>query len=152
MFSISSALKVGTLALAAFLCFPGIVAARGVSPYLPLHMSPEIERQIEQVLLFAGQPIVRRPIPAAMVLDALPAACEVDEALCGRVRKYLSAYMGRYAVTHASIEAAATEDSGRTLPNSRGMSARGRVDSFGRRSLPAVRLCPVAARRRCLSG
>ena len=58
MFSIGSARKVGTLVLAAFLCFPEIVAARGVSPYLPLHMSPEIERQIEQVLLFAGQPVV----------------------------------------------------------------------------------------------
>ena len=124
MFSISSALKVGTLALATLLCFPGLAAARGVSPYLPLHMSPEIERQIEQVMLFAGQPIVRRPIPAATVLDALPVACEVDEALCRRVRKYLSAYMGRYAVTHASIEVAATEDSGRTLPNSRGMSTQ----------------------------
>lgn len=124
MFSIGNALKAGTLALAALLCFPGLAAARGVSPYLPLHMSPEIERQIEQVLLLAGQPIVRRPIPAAMVLDALPAACEVDEALCGRVRNYLGAYMGRYAVTHASVEAAATEDSGRTLPNSRGMSAQ----------------------------
>src|SRR5687768_8880785 len=121
MFSIGSARKAGTLVLAAFLCWPGIAAARGVSPYLPLQMSPEIERQIDQVLLYAGRPIVRRPIPAALVLDALPAACEVDEALCGRVRKYLSAYMGRYAVTHAGVEVAATEDSGRTLPNSRGM-------------------------------
>ena len=124
MFSIGSARKAGTLVLAAFLCWPGIAAARGVSPYLPLQMSPEIERQIDQVLLYAGRPIVRRPIPAALVLDALPAACEVDEALCGRVRKYLSAYMGRYAVTHAGIEVAATEDSGRTLPNSRGMLAQ----------------------------
>ena len=124
MFGIGSAFKVGALSLAALICFPGIVAARGVSPYLPLNMSPEIERQIEQVLIFAGQPVVRRPIPAAMVLDALPAACEVDEALCRRVRNYLNAYMGRYAVTHASIEAAATEDSGRTRPNSRGMSAQ----------------------------
>lgn len=123
MFGIGSAFKVGALSLAALICFPGIVAARGVSPYLPLNMSPEIERQIEQVLIFAGQPVVRRPIPAAMVLDALPAACEVDEALCRRVRNYLNAYMGRYAVTHASIEAAATEDSGRTRPNSRGMSS-----------------------------
>jgi hypothetical protein len=124
MFRIDSTLRTGTLVLAALLCLPGIAAARGVSPYLPLQMSPEIERQIEQVLLYAGRPIVRRPIPAAMVLDALPAACEVDEALCGRVRKYLSAYMGRYAVTHAGVEAAATEDSGRTLPNSRGMLAQ----------------------------
>jgi hypothetical protein len=124
MFGIGSAFKNGTLLLAALVCFPGIVTARGVSPYLPLNMSPEIERQIEQVLIFAGQPLGRRPIPAAMVLDALPAACEVDEALCRRVRKYLDAYMGRYAVTHASIEAAATQESDRTLPNSRGMSSR----------------------------
>lgn len=73
MFSIGSARKAGTLVLAAFLCWPGIAAARGVSPYLPLQMSPEIERQIDQVLLYAGRPIVRRPIPAALVLDAMPA-------------------------------------------------------------------------------
>src|SRR5688572_5759529 len=123
MFGIGSALRAGTLVLAALVCFPAIVAARGVSPYLPLQMSPEIERQIDQVMLYAGRPIVRRPIPAAAVLDALPEACKVDEALCRRVRRYLNAYMARYAVSHASIEGAATQDSGRTRPNSRGMSA-----------------------------
>lgn len=115
-------LKAGTLVLAAALCVPGLAAARGVSPYLPLNMSAEIERQIDQVLLFAGRPIVRRPIPAATVLEALPDACKVDEVLCTRVRRYLSAYMGTYGVTHASIEGASTKDSGRTIPNARGMS------------------------------
>jgi hypothetical protein len=109
--------------LATALCFPQLVAARGVSPYLPLNMSPEIERQIDQVLLFAGRPVVRRPIAAATVLEALPDACKVDEVLCNRVRRYLRAYMGHYGVTNASIEAAATKDSDRTLPNQRGMSA-----------------------------
>ncbi len=118
----SSALRAGTLVLPALLCFSGLASARGVSPYLPLHMSPEIERQIEQVMLLAGRPIVRRPLAAATVLDALPDACKVDEVLCQRVRTYLKAYMARYGVTHASIEAAATEDSDRTLPNRRGMS------------------------------
>lgn len=115
--------RIGTVLLAAALGFPGVVAARGVSPYLPLNLSPEIERQIEQVLILAGRPIVRRPIAAATVLDALPDACKVDEALCTRVRKYLNAYMAPYGVTDASIEAAATENSERTLPNRRGMSA-----------------------------
>ncbi|HEV8332282.1 MAG TPA: capsule assembly Wzi family protein [Steroidobacteraceae bacterium] len=114
--------RAGILLLATALGFPGLAAARGVSPYLPLNMSPEIERQIEQVLLFAGRPIVRRPIAAATVLDALPDACKVDEALCNRVRRYLNRYMDHYGVTHASIEAAATEDSDRTRPNSWGMS------------------------------
>jgi len=52
--------------------------ARGVSPYLPMQMSPQIERQIEKVLILAGKPVMRRPIAAATVLDALPRACEVD--------------------------------------------------------------------------
>jgi hypothetical protein len=110
------------LVLATALSFPGLAAARGVSPYLPQNMSPEIEREIDQVLLFAGRPIVRRPIAAATVLDALPDACKVDEVLCNRVRRYLNRYMKRYAVTDASIEAAATEDSSRTRPNRHGMS------------------------------
>jgi hypothetical protein len=114
----------GILMLATALCLPGLAAARGVSPYLPLSMSPEMERQIDQVMLFAGRPIVRRPIAAATVLEALPDACKVDEVLCNRVRGYLRRYMARYAVTDASIEAAATEDSDRTLPNRRGMSAQ----------------------------
>jgi hypothetical protein len=114
--------RAGIALLATALGFSGPAAARGVSPYLPLNMSPEIERQIDQVLLFAGHPIVRRPIAAATVLEALPDACKVDEALCNRVRRYLNRYMDHYGVTHASIEAAATEDSERTRPNSRGMS------------------------------
>ena len=112
----------GALVLAAALGFPGLAAARGVRPYLPLNLSPEIERQIDQVLIYAGRPIVRRPIAAATVLDALPDACKVDQVLCNRVRRYLQAYMTRYGVTDASIAASATEDSERTLPNSRGMS------------------------------
>jgi hypothetical protein len=111
------------LMLATALCFPELGAARGVSPYLPLNMSPEIERQIEQVLIYAGRPVVRRPIAAATVLDALPDACKVDQVLCNRVRRYLQAYMTRYGVTDASIEAAATKNSDRTRPNSRGMSS-----------------------------
>lgn len=97
--------------------------ARGVSPYLPLHMSPEIERQIERLMVLAGRPVMKRPIPAAEVLDALPAACQVDPVLCKAVRRYLDVYMDKYAVTHLSAEAAAARESTKTLPNSRGMSA-----------------------------
>lgn len=114
--------RAGIVLLATALGVPGLAAARGVSPYLPLNMSPEMERQIDQVLLFAGRPIMRRPIAAATVLEALPDACKVDEALCNRVRRYLNSYMDRFGVTHASIEAAATEDSDRTRPNRWGMS------------------------------
>src|SRR5207253_9699093 len=72
---------------------PGEAGARGVRPYLPLNLDPQIERQVERVLILADKPVMRRPIPAAVVLDALPRACEVDPALCERVRRVLANYM-----------------------------------------------------------
>src|SRR5690606_17589873 len=106
--------------VAALLC-GGSAAARGVSPYLPLSMSPEIERQIERVLILADQPILSRPIAAATVLDALPAACERDAALCEQVRRYLGSYMRAFNITHASLSAAAAPNESIALPNRHGM-------------------------------
>lgn len=99
-------------------------AARGVSPYLPLNLSPDIERQIERVLTLAGKPVMRRPIAAATVLDALPQACELDRAACETVRRYLRRYMRNYAVTSARLEGAlAMGDSDSVLPNQHGERA-----------------------------
>lgn len=100
---------------------PGVSWARGPSPYLPLDLAPAIERQIERVLMLAGKPVVRRPIAAAIVLDALPTACERDRALCEEVRRYLDRYMKKSGVTHARVEGAiASGDSTATLPNRHG--------------------------------
>jgi hypothetical protein len=95
--------------------------ARGPSPYLPLDIAPAMERKIERVLVLAGKPVMRRPIAAAIVLDALPTACERDRALCEEVRRYLDRYMNRFGVAHARIEGTITSgDSDATLPNSHG--------------------------------
>ena len=81
---------IGLLGLA-----PAVSWARGPSPYLPLDLAPSLERQIERVLMLAGKPVMRRPIAAAIVLDALPTACERDRAVCEEVRRYLDRYMNR---------------------------------------------------------
>ena len=102
-----------------------LAQARGVSPYLPLNMSPRMERQIERVLILADKPIMSRPIAAATVLDALPAACRVDKELCSNVRAYLARYTRRFNVDHASVEGASTkdDDAPHTLPNRYGMQS-----------------------------
>ena len=79
-------------------------------------MSPEIERQIERVLILADKPITSRPIAAATVLDALPAACRIDAVLCARVRRYLDGYMRKAGVVHASAEVAAHDGAVTPLP------------------------------------
>jgi len=98
-------------------------SARGVSPYLPLNLEPEMEAQIERVLILAERPVMSRPIAAATVLDALPKASKIDPALCERVRRYLERYEHNWGITHASVEGAAGSGRGASTvaPNRYGM-------------------------------
>jgi hypothetical protein len=102
--------------------------ASGASPYLPLNLSPEIERQVERVLVLGGRPLLTRPVPIATVLEALPAACRRDAALCRRVRRYLDRYFGDAGITEASVEVAAASHSTTTQPNARGERLDSPVD------------------------
>ncbi len=97
--------------------------ARGVSPYLPLQQTPEIERAIERLLILADKPIMKRPIAAATVFDALPKACERDEALCDQVKRYLATYMRTAGITDASLAAGAGSGAATALPNRHGMDS-----------------------------
>jgi hypothetical protein len=96
---------------------------RGVTPYLPLNLEPEIESQIERVLILADMPVMTRPIAAATVLDALPKASKIDPVLCRQVERYLSRLMHKEGIAHASIEGATSAGSGKetVAPNRYGM-------------------------------
>jgi hypothetical protein len=97
--------------------------ARGVSPYLPLEQSPEIERAVERLLILADVPILKRPIAAATVLDALDKGCERDALLCEQVKRYLAGYMGTTGVEHASLSAAVSGGAVTAMPNRHGMDS-----------------------------
>jgi hypothetical protein len=117
---LACACGIGLLALA-----PGLAsaAATGVSPYLPLDMSPDIARRIERVLILADKPVMRRPIAAATVLYALPKACAIDRELCREVTTYLSRYMADSSVTDLRVEAALSSGDGRkVVPNAYGLT------------------------------
>ena len=100
-------------------------AARGVTPYLPLNLDPDVESAIERVLILGDEPVMSRPIPAALVLEALPKACKVDRPLCELVRHYLARYMHGSGVEFFSASLAdTTGGSNITLPNQHGMKAQ----------------------------
>ena len=111
-----------TLAFAAVTA-AGASQAAGLSPYLPLNLSPEIEWQVERLLVLADEPVLTRPIRAATVMRALDKGCTSDPALCQRVRRYLARYMNGAGLTHASAEIAAAKDADVTLANARGAKA-----------------------------
>jgi Capsule assembly protein Wzi len=105
-----------------FLAASSAVTAAGVTAYLPMNLEPEIERQIERVLILADEPILKRPFSVELVKLALPQACQVDRPLCARVGRYLERYSRDYAVTHASATGSATHaKDGVVLPNQHGM-------------------------------
>jgi hypothetical protein len=96
----------------------GPLHARGVSPYLPLNLAPELEREVERVLILGDRPVMTRPIPAALVLEALPKACAIDPALCRRVRRALKIYMQDSALEFGNVEGSAVNgDSKMVMPN-----------------------------------
>jgi hypothetical protein len=96
--------------------------AGGVTAYLPINLEPEIERQIERVLILADEPILKRPFAVELVKLALPQACLVDKPLCTRVGRYLERYSRDYAVSHASATGAiAHAKDGVVSPNQHGM-------------------------------
>jgi hypothetical protein len=96
--------------------------AGGVSAYLPLNLEPEMERQIERVLILADEPILKRPIPVELVRLALPQACRVDKPLCDKVGRYLERYSRDYALTHASATGSASSGANVIIPNEYGLS------------------------------
>jgi len=116
--------KVGRVAPWLLLVFQAQAFGRGVTPYLPLNLEPEIESQIERVLILGNQPVLTRPIAAATVIKALPKACKIDAALCERVERYLARYTHNSSLTHASIEGAHGTGVNDTLPNSYGMGSK----------------------------
>src|SRR5438105_6159000 len=114
----------GLLLLALLAALQPHAYARGVTPYLPLNLDPEVEREVERVLILGGKPVMTRPIPAAVVLDALPKACEVDAVLCGRVRRALKQYMQDTAVEFTSVAGAITNGAKTVMPNQLGETAQ----------------------------
>jgi Capsule assembly protein Wzi len=92
-----------------------------LSAYLPLNLEPEMERQIERVLILGDEPILKRPIPVQLVEAALPEAAKIDPALAAKVRRYLERYDRDYALTHASLTGAADHGAHVTVPNEYGL-------------------------------
>jgi len=103
--------------------------ARGVSPYLPVDISPEIERKIERVLILADQPTLKRPFAAATVIDALPRACEVDTLLCEDVRRYLTSLTRSAGITYATLTASESSGAATAVPTSHGRSSESNYDA-----------------------
>ena len=102
----------------------GVAFGRGVTPYLPLNLEPEIEADIERVLILADKPVLTRPIPAVMVLDALPKSCAVETPTCKRVRRFLARFMHDAGISYASAQGSVSSGANNVIPNQHGLDTQ----------------------------
>ncbi|MBN1625780.1 MAG: hypothetical protein JW944_04585 [Deltaproteobacteria bacterium] len=70
------------------------------SPYLPLKISPEIERQTKRVLILDGRAVMGWPIAAPTVFEAFDDAREKDEEFCDRFEAHMMIYTQNIEMTH----------------------------------------------------
>ena len=108
--------------------------ADGLSGYLPLNLEPEMERQIERVLILADEPILKRPFPVALVRAALPQACKVDAPLCKQGGALPRTLLARYGLTHASATGSLTHGADvarRRTSTDSPMTAAGKLSAQG---------------------
>jgi hypothetical protein len=95
--------------------------AKGLSPYLPLQISPEIESQIGKVMaLTPGAPLTK-PYKAVDVMRRNKLIATRFPELHRSVDAYLARFKDTLALTHVSASIAAGDDESSPLPNQRGI-------------------------------
>ncbi|WP_440874451.1 capsule assembly Wzi family protein [Thalassotalea sp. PLHSN55] len=94
--------------------------AAGVSPYLPIGKDPLLDLELHRLATVAKMPILSRPYHAATVYKYLDKVVDSHPQLHQRIKRYLRRYMKDKAITHASVEISASNNTEVTLPNQRG--------------------------------
>ena len=95
--------------------------SEGLSPYLPLKISPEIESQIEKVMALTPGAPLSRPYKASDLSARLNLIKDDYPTLYQGLSSYLERLMQPMGITHFSASFAASNDNKRALPNQRNM-------------------------------
>jgi hypothetical protein len=94
---------------------------KGLSPYLPLNISPEIEVQIEKVMALTPGAPLSKPYKAVDVLERNKLLATRFPDLHRAVNAYLTRYKDTINTTHLSVSGSVSNKQSAALPNQRGI-------------------------------
>lgn len=95
------------------------VSASGVSPYLPLGISPILENEVERLASIAGIPNLTKPYSLATIYHYMEKIRDQHPRLYSRLNASLKPYESRFSLTHLSVTARASDDH-HAMPNAGG--------------------------------
>lgn len=113
-----------------FTCFSFQGQAKGVSPYLPIELSPILENEVERLATIAGIPNLTKPYSLATIYYYMEEIRENHPGLYSRLNASLKPYARRFSLTHAKVGLGVSEEM-HPIPNQRGV----RTDSHASASL-----------------
>ena len=102
--------------------------AKGVSPYLPLNLAPEVELQIEKLMAMTGDAPLVKPYKAKEIITRLESIKDYHPLLYRRLSSYLKRYTQNIANTHRAVIASVSNDNPRALENNRGVKHNASIE------------------------
>ncbi len=93
--------------------------AKGVSPYLPLKLSPEIESQVEKLMALTPGAPLNKPYKTVELIERLVQIRDDYPQLYQQLHHYLQRFEQDVALTHLDAQVSLSDDTSKTLPNQR---------------------------------
>ena len=113
--------RLAVLACLVFTCFS---QAKGLSPYLPLNVSPEVEAQIDKVMALTPAAPVTKPYKAAELHRRLKLIKGSHPVLYKNLSQYLQRFTESRGLTHGAITIAESDDQQLSVLNDRNIKQR----------------------------
>jgi len=99
-----------------------------ITAYAPLHQSPMLEHHINNLMIQAQIPVVKRPIVVNQIKKAYEKVCENQSTnACLPVKKYLSRFDSALSVSSATLEVRSDDSPSLMQANRRGLKANDRL-------------------------
>lgn len=115
-------IRASLLIAAPFFSVP--LAAKGISPYLPNKLAPEVEVHIEKVIALTPSAPLTKPYKAKDLLNRLELIKDSHPTLHRRLNDYLSRYKKQVFLGHLDADVSISNDTRKSLPNMRGLSTK----------------------------
>lgn len=96
---------------------------KGLSPYLPLNISPEVEAQIEKVFALTPGAPVTKPYKVAELSRRLKQIKDTHPTLVKRLNSYLSRYTQTFSMTNLSGSLSLANNEQKAIPNQRNIKS-----------------------------
>ena len=107
---------------------PITLQAKGVSPYLPMNLAPEVELQIEKLMAMTGDTPLIKPYKAIELQNRLEKIKDYHPLLYRRLSAYLQRYTQEIANTHRALNLATGNENRRALENNRGVKHNAKIE------------------------